>query len=492
LAAIALGAFIAGVAASSAVIEGEVDPGVVVEMSGTTVESVSPVGLAWRAGIRPGQRVVLTKSADEVDGWRIETSDGPRDYVVDAITADGALQATWPLAIASLVSGAFSLLLLRARRRWVLPAACFALVLAGPPMVQSGNVGLSTVELAAAAIVPGGWAIWRLPGGVRKTTGLAGLGVVLLAIWAAGQWLPLEPTGTLEWFRNNAASWATAVVFFDRGVGARLGAPVLLTRPRPFDVAALAVVAGIALGLVELFAVPPLIIAVLAAAGVLSIPTLRRRLRPVENVLLADVRAQAAAEATEQERGRLARELHDVPLQELFGVIRRLEVKPGTESESDDLRALASHLRNVAIDLRPPVLDDLGLPAALEYLAESATTPARAISVQVDDHTGLAKAQRPPEAVELAMFRIAMEAVTNAVAHSSASEIAIVADVAPARVELSVADNGAGLDSSAVRAAVRAKHMGLNSMRRRADAIDAEFSIKSSGTGTRVTVAWQA
>jgi len=265
-----------------------------------------------------------------------------------------------------------------------------------------------------------------------------------------------------------------------------------VTRPRPFDVAAVALIAGAALALVSIFAVPLFAVVLLAALAVVAIPTFRRQLRPLENVLLSDVREQAAVSAVEAERGRVARELHDVPLQELFGIIRRLEVKPGTEAESDDLRALASHLRNVAIDLRPPVLDDLGLAAALDYLAEGASTPDLPVRAQVEDGTGLARTKRPPEQVELAFYRIATEAVTNALAHSRATEIRVVADVRPKRIELEVVDNGAGLDPAAAKAAARQKHMGLSSMRRRAEAIDADFSINATRQGTTVRAVWQA
>ena len=167
-------------------------------------------------------------------------------------------------------------------------------------------------------------------------------------------------------------------------------------------------------------------------------------------------------------------------------------MKPGTEAESDDLRALASHLRNVAIDLRPPVLDDLGLAAALEYLAEGATSPDCPVIAEIDDHCGLARAQRPPEDIELAMYRIATEAVGNAVSHSGASRIVVRAQVEPANVELDVVDDGAGLDPKVAREAVKQKHMGLSSMRRRAEAIDADLTIHANRAGTTVHVVWRA
>jgi signal transduction histidine kinase len=491
LAGLAIGAFVAGVVSAATVLEGEVDPGLVGDSSGSRVATVVQGGYAWRVGVRAGQQIVAIRAADDPGGWRIETSDGVHSYIVDAVSADGALAATWPLAAGALGAGALALLLLRARRRWVLPAAAVAFTCAAPPLLQSGTDVLSTLVAGAAMVVPAGWATWRLPGGVIKTSALSVASAGFLGAWALGRFGASPGLDTLEWVRGNLAAWGTVAMVLDYAIAARSGGPMLLTRPRPFDVAALAVVAGGALALVSFFALPPLAIAGIALAAVLAIPTLRRRLRPLENVLLSDIRAQAAAEATERERGRLARELHDVPLQELFGIIRRLEVKPGTEAESDDLRALAGHLRNVAIDLRPPVLDDLGLPAALEYLAEGATSPGFPVVAEIADNTGLGRAQRPPEQVELAMFRVAMEAVANAVAHSGASQIRVVAGVQPRRVELQIVDDGAGLNAGVARAAVRRRHMGLNSMHRRADAIDADFSIKADSSGTTIQVIWQ-
>ena len=264
-----------------------------------------------------------------------------------------------------------------------------------------------------------------------------------------------------------------------------------MIRPSFIDVSAVALLTGGALASVNLFHVPSIAVAGLVVLAILARPVVRHRFRPIEDALLADVRAQAKADGAEDERGRLARELHDVPLQELIGVIRRLEVLPGAEAESDDLRALASHLRNVAVELRPPVLDDLGLPAALEYLAEQTTTDQRPVSAAISPETTRALARRPPAAVELAMFRIATEAVTNAIRHSGASAIEVWADVQPSRVELLVIDNGSGFDERAAPHA-RGRHFGLSSMRRRAQAIDADLSISSASPGTRVRALWQA
>jgi signal transduction histidine kinase len=107
------------------------------------------------------------------------------------------------------------------------------------------------------------------------------------------------------------------------------------------------------------------------------------------------------------------------------------------------------------------------------------------------DATGFGADRRPPAEVELAMFRIASEAVGNAVRHSGGSEVRVRATVTPDRVELAISDDGAGIATGAARDAARRKRLGLASMRRRAEAIDAELSIDST-RGTTIRVVWQA
>src|SRR5262249_44273841 len=114
------------------------------------------------------------------------------------------------------------------------------------------------------------------------------------------------------------------------------------------------------------------------------------------------------------------------------------------------------------------------------------------VTADVVDETGLTPDRRPPTDVELAMYRIAAEAVGNAVRHSGGSAVTIDARIAPDRVDLAITGDGGGLKPEAARDAARRKRLGLLSMRRRAEAIDAELAIASSAGGTRVTVTWRA
>ena len=191
-------------------------------------------------------------------------------------------------------------------------------------------------------------------------------------------------------------------------------------------------------------------------------------------------------EAVEGERLRLRRELHDGLGPALAGValgVRAAGAQVATANPStsqlltrlgDEVDACLEEVRRIVYDLRPPVLDQLGLAGALEAhlsrLCDSAAAPS--LSLQVDD---LREASLGA-ALELTVFRISAEAVTNVVRHAEASSCGVRVSATPDLVVVEVTDDGRGLPSD-LRSGV-----GLISMRERAAAVGGDVSI---GTGPR-------
>jgi len=189
--------------------------------------------------------------------------------------------------------------------------------------------------------------------------------------------------------------------------------------------------------------------------------------------------------ATEQERGRLAADLHDDALQEMTVLVRRLDVAGDTRS-AELARTIADRLREVCGDLRLPILDELGAGPALEWLVQRiGETSGSPVRLDRSDRA------RPPADVELAVFRIAQEALANAVSHG-APPISVTYAAAADRAALSITDHGVGMPADAA-AASRAGHYGLLNMRQRAEQIGARISIRrSSDGGTVIGLVWAA
>ena len=260
-------------------------------------------------------------------------------------------------------------------------------------------------------------------------------------------------------------------------------------------VLALVVVAG-GLALIYFAVFPAPFIAIAIVLALLVVQPIRAVVgRRIELALMSDLRQQVSADIAEEERGRLARELHDAPLQELSAVIRRLEFVPEARAEASSLQAVADQLRGVAIDLRPPMLDDIGLGAAIDFLAEQVTTPGTLVIADLEDDTGLDRESRPPAAVEFAVYRIVREAVTNALSHAQATSVEIGGRIAKGGIELSVLDDGVGISNGAGPRASGRGRIGLSSMRRRAQGIGAELAVEArhgATSGTRMSVRWRA
>jgi two-component system NarL family sensor kinase len=138
------------------------------------------------------------------------------------------------------------------------------------------------------------------------------------------------------------------------------------------------------------------------------------------------------------------------------------------------------------------MLDDIGLGAALDFLADEASTPGIPLNVEIEDATSLERTSRPPAGVELALYRIVREAVANSNRHPGAKSITIGGRIALDAVDLVVADDGVGIRSEDARRASGRGRLGLASMRRRAQGIGAELTVGGGPAGTRVVVSWRA
>ncbi len=200
--------------------------------------------------------------------------------------------------------------------------------------------------------------------------------------------------------------------------------------------------------------------------------------------------------AQEDERRRIARELHDETGQSLTALILSIDRvralaeqgRPDTTNELERLKGLANttleEVRKLIYDLRPTVLDDLGLTAALRWYVQNQVAP-RGIQVDLRFHLGDA---RLDPTVETAVFRIAQEALWNIVKHAGATWVGVELTLTDGRVRLQVKDNGRGFQSDGSRPSdPRRGGVGLGGMRERAALMGGTIHITSRpNEGTEV------
>jgi len=205
-------------------------------------------------------------------------------------------------------------------------------------------------------------------------------------------------------------------------------------------------------------------------------------------------------EAQEDERRRIARELHDQIGQILTAVKMNLHTVQrfslGSEAGSymkDNIEAVDEALRlvrDLSIDLRPPVLDDLGLVTALGWYVDRYTMRT---GLNVDVVIELPNPnERFSRDLETACFRIAQEALTNVVRHANASQVIVLLTRTTKTLTLVVKDDGVGFDLKSLRKrAPRTATLGLISMQERAHAARGTIEIDSAiseGTEIRFSV----
>ena len=196
--------------------------------------------------------------------------------------------------------------------------------------------------------------------------------------------------------------------------------------------------------------------------------------------------------AQEEERRRLARELHDETSQSLAVLVMGIDsalaaVKSGLTPRLDEVKALAvrtiEEVHRMILDLRPSVLDDLGLVSAVRWYAER-HLQARGIAVRCE--FGEVPPLRPE--VETALFRICQEAMSNIARHAEADGVLVQVGVEAGALTVEIEDDGKGFDADRVSASER-RPFGLLGIRERAELIGGTVQIDSApGKGTRIRV----
>ena len=197
----------------------------------------------------------------------------------------------------------------------------------------------------------------------------------------------------------------------------------------------------------------------------------------------------------EDEARRVARALHDDAAQLLVSVYLELEVLaqdlgPAAAVRFEKLhamlRGIEGQLRRLSHEIRPPVLDDLGLVPAIEFLAEGVSARAK---VAVHVHSSLAR--RLPPNVEIALYRIVQEALNNVVRHAKAGHATVEVGCSNGEVTCSVSDDGVGFETTTLVEPGLDRGIGLLGIRERLQALSGTFAIRSSagaGTELRVTI----
>lgn len=194
---------------------------------------------------------------------------------------------------------------------------------------------------------------------------------------------------------------------------------------------------------------------------------------------------RAVLSAQEEERGRISRDLHDQIGQSLtallLGLDRNLEAPdPDDLAKLKEIAAITlADVRRIALDLRPSVLDELGLEAALRRYARD--THER---YQIDVRVLVTVPQRLGHQEETVLYRVAQEALTNVVRHARAGAVSVVVTASHGGVQLVVEDDGIGFDPTRLAAA---EQVGLMGMRERIELLGGSLRIESAaGEGCSV------
>jgi signal transduction histidine kinase len=457
------------------------NPGVLADSAGGVVRAVDENGFAWRDGIRPGQLVVSVIAADDLGGWRIETLDGAGLRRISSMSeVQAAMERTTIVALLALAIAAVGIIVAASAGAAAGLATATGAALAAIPLAAHGDARMSWVAIPAAAAIAGS----RLAVDIRDRSARA---LVVSTTAIALGWSALSRIPELGLPGPDAVLWTiTAISVAGLGIlwarhGGAGGRPLARS-----TIAGDALLGLAASGLLVASTMSGWLTWPVTAAGCVVVlllsPSGRRRAASlVDSAWLDGVRKTASVNALDEERSRVAADLHDAPLQEIAGVIARLEQVPAVDHERETLRTVSIHLRELVTGLEPPMLDQLGLVTALDYVAAQQAERGPRVTVAVR-----ADSARPPHAVEVAAYRIAEEALRNAVNHSHAANVVISGEISRDHVTVHVADDGVGVGAAQPRG-------GLASMPARARAVGGRIKcLPRRNGGTIIAFEWQS
>lgn len=219
------------------------------------------------------------------------------------------------------------------------------------------------------------------------------------------------------------------------------------------------------------------------------------RIKLNEKELARQVLLESLVEAQEEERGRLARELHDGAGQMLTSLLVRIktlekkttapDVRAGLGTVLEAVSTTIEQVRELSHRLRPPALEEFGLPVALETLV---TDMASEAGLNATCHLELSRESLHP-GIEVMLYRIAQEGLTNIVRHAQARHVEVNLGQTGNVILMRLEDDGRGFSPQQLAAEPNARHLGLISMHERASLVGGTLDVYSApGKGTRIDV----
>ena len=338
-------------------------------------------------------------------------------------------------------------------------AAALAQLIATPRVRRWALLGSAVLALAAAAV-----------GAAAAIVGME-RGAASVLRWALGSAVPLLPALVLALRVRHQA-------------GPAAGPGRLASVLRAGDTAVLSTLPAVALAPLAALTSTPLVQPLVVWAAAVGTTRVLAVL-PVVREAAREARERGlAADEGESERARIAADIHDDVVQDLSMLVHRLD-RAGEDEAAAALRAAIDRLRAICSDLRLPIVHDLGLAAALEALAGDVRAASGVdVGLQIDG------GGRLPYDVELGLYRIAQEAVANAVKHGR-PPVTVRLRAVPGRAELEVEDCGPGVGAGALARPASPGHLGLMTMAQRAARLGAELAVADRPQGgARVRVAW--